>query len=94
MNHFNKNPDAHRRLAREARYVGVRGFSRAYQRGTEFKERQQWLDFQDAVGSALEAIAPAMDKMRDWFKAWKRGFMTKAQEPKQGFQLSLSLVVG
>ena len=61
MNHLNKNPDAHCRLAREARCVQVRGFSRAYQRSTEFKARQLWLDFQDAVGTALEAIAEVVD---------------------------------
>lgn len=78
MNHSLKNPVAHRRLARGANASSkVRGFSRLYQRGTEFKARQLWLDFQDAVGPALEAIAESVDKSRAWFKAWVRGFMTK-----------------
>lgn len=55
--------------------------NRAYQRGSEFKARQQWLDFQDAVGSALEAISGVVDKSRAWFKKWVRDFVTKEVVP-------------
>lgn len=77
MNHLNKNPDAHRRLAREARCVQVRGFSKTYQKGTEFKARQLWLDFQDAVGTALEAISEVVEKSRTWFRKWVSNFVCK-----------------
>ena len=94
MNHLNKNPDAHCRLAREARCVQVRGFSKAYQRGTEFKARQLWLDFQDAVGTALEAIAEVVDQSRAWFKKWVREFVTKAVVPDESSrQLNIDFVI-
>ena len=50
--------------------------------GVEFKGRQMWLDFKDAVGPALEAIADGVDKSRAWFKAWLKGFVRPAAEPK------------
>jgi hypothetical protein len=76
MNHFLKNPDAHRRLARGANAgVRVRGFSRLYQAGAEFKARQMWLDFQDAVGTALQAIATSVEASRKRFKAWAKNFV-------------------
>lgn len=94
MNHFNKNPDAPSRLAREARCVQVRGFSQAYQKGTEFKARQLWLDFQDAVGPALEAIAEVVDKSRAWLKKWIRDFVTKAVMPDDSvLQMKIVFVI-
>lgn len=76
MNHSLKNPDAHRRLARGANAgVFFRGLSRIYQSGAEFKARQLWLDFKDAVGPALEAIADSVDASRKAFKAWLKGFV-------------------
>lgn len=83
MNHSLKNPDAHRRLARGANAgVKVRGFSRIYQAGAEFKARQMWLDFKDAVGTALEAIAAGVEASRKRFEAWVRDFVRPAVEPK------------
>lgn len=76
MNHLLKNPDAHRRLARGANAgMKIRGFSRMYQAGAEFKARQLWLDFKDAVGPALEAIAASVEASRKAFKAWLKGFV-------------------
>jgi hypothetical protein len=81
MNHFLKNQDAHRRLARGANAgVVIRGFGRRYQAGAEFKARQLWLDFQDAVGTALEAISASMDAGRAWFKKWVRNFRTESRD--------------
>ena len=41
--------------------------SHAYMKGAEFKARQGWLPFMDAVGVALEVLEPVK----------KRGFRTK-----------------
>lgn len=96
MNHSLKKPDAHRRLARRANAgVVVRGFSRLYQAKAEFKARQLWLDFGDAVGPALEAIADSVDASRKAFKAWLKAFVRPADPVKPSMvQLPLSLVVG
>lgn len=51
--------------------------SRNYMKKAEFKARQLWLPFVDAVGIALEVIEPAMTAARDWFKEWKKSFVTK-----------------
>jgi len=76
MNHSLKNPDAHCRLARGANAgVWFRGLGKRYQAGAEFKARQQWLDFQDAVGPALQAIADSVDASRKAFKAWLKRFV-------------------
>lgn len=77
MNHAIKNPDAHRRLARGANASPrFRTLSRQYQAGDEFKARQLWLDFKDAVGPALQAIAADVEASRKAFKAWLRAFRT------------------
>lgn len=95
MNHFLKNPDAHRRLARGANAgVWFRGLGKRYQAGAEFKARQQWLDFQDAVGPALQAIADSIDASRKAFKAWLRAFVRpQAIELPSLLQLPLPLFV-
>ncbi|MBN8781351.1 hypothetical protein [Thiobacillus sp.] len=81
MNHFLKNPDAHRRLARGANAgVKVRGFSRIYQAGAEFKARQMWLDFKDAVGTALETISASVEASRKKFKQWLKSFRSAADK--------------
>lgn len=43
-----------------------------YMRSEEFKARQVWLKFTDAVGIALEVIADSVDSLREWFKAWSK----------------------
>lgn len=75
MNHSLKNPDAHRRLARGANAgVSFRALGKRYQGGAEFKERQMWLDFKDATGPALEAIADSVMESRKRFNAWLKAF--------------------
>lgn len=95
MNHSLKNPDAHRRLARGANAgVKAKSFSRLYQGGAEFKARQMWLDFQDAVGPALEAIADVVMESRKRFKAWLKAFrMPEPVELPNLLQLPLPLFV-
>lgn len=79
MNHSLKKQDAHRRLARGANAgVFFRGLGRRYQGDAEFKARQMWLDFQDAVGPALEAIADSVMESRKRFKAWLKAFRMPA----------------
>ncbi|MBT9540262.1 hypothetical protein [Thiobacillus sp.] len=95
MNHCLKNPDAHRRLARGAnaspKYPTL---GRQYQAGVEFKARQMWLDFKDAVGPALEAIADSIDASRKAFKAWLKAFrMPEPIELPSLLQLPLPLWV-
>jgi len=75
MNHSLKNQVAPSRWARGANAgVVFRGLSRLYQAGAEFKARQMWLRFNDAVGDALEAIADVVDASRKAFKAWQKAF--------------------
>lgn len=96
MNHSLKNPDAHRRLARGANAgVWFRGLGRRYMGGAEFESRQMWLDFQDAVGTALQAIANGVDASRKAFKAWLRAFRMPAPvELPSLLQLQLFVMEG
>lgn len=95
MNHSLKNPDAHRRLARGANASPrFRSLSRQYQASAEFKARQAWLDFQDAVGTALEAISASVEASRKAFKAWLKAFrMPEPVELPSLVQLPLPLFV-
>jgi hypothetical protein len=95
MNHSLKNPDAHRRLARGANAgMFFRGLGRTYQGSAEFKARQLWLDFKDAVGPALEAIAASVEASRKQFKAWMKTFIRPAPvELPSLLQLPLPLFV-
>jgi hypothetical protein len=63
--------------------------TRHYMKQAEFAARQAWLDFEDAVGTALEAIAPAMTEARKWFKEFIKTFKTKAPQPVGPIQLQL-----
>lgn len=87
MNNLNKNPDAHRRLAR-----GVQRFSRAYMKLAEFKSRQSWLDFKDSIGTALESICEAVDASRKHFMAWQKKFISKKKEPLGPVQTSFNFL--
>lgn len=90
MHHFNKNPDAHCRLARRGqRFVR---FSRVYQKSAEFKARQAWLDFQDSVGTALQAIAKVVDKSRADFKKWLKNFQIEKIEQVEKKQKSFAFM--
>ena len=55
----------------------------------EFVTRQAWLDFKDAVGTALEAIAPAMTEARKYLKNFIKAFKTAAPKPVGPIQLQL-----
>ncbi|OJW81605.1 MAG: hypothetical protein BGO62_15515 [Thiobacillus sp. 65-1402] len=46
--------------------------------GDEFENRQMWLDFKDAVGPALEALASVVMERRKAFKAWLKAFRMPA----------------
>lgn len=50
--------------------------SRAYMRNAEFKARQLWIDFQDAVGTALEVLEPVKEAAWNWFNEWRKNFRT------------------
>jgi len=95
MNHSLKNQVAPSRWARGANAgVKIRGLSRLYQGGAEFKSRQMWLRFDEAVGDALEAIADVIDASRKAFKAWQKAF--RKPEPVELpslLQLPLALFV-
>lgn len=52
--------------------------SRSYMKGAEFKARQGWLPFVDAVGIMLEVLEPVKAAAWTWFKQWKKGIITKA----------------
>jgi hypothetical protein len=41
-------------------------------KGAEFKARQSWLPFVDAVGMALQVLEPVKAKAWEWFKQWKK----------------------
>lgn len=45
--------------------------NRKYERSEEFKARQLWLPFTDAVGVALQVLAEVKAEAWAWFKAWK-----------------------
>lgn len=47
-------------------------------RSAEFKARQLWLDFGDAVGTVLQTLEPVKAAAWEWFRQWKAGFVTKA----------------
>ena len=47
-----------------------------YMKGAEFKTRQFWLPFVDAVGVALQVMADVKEQAADWFKAWVKRFRT------------------
>lgn len=56
-----------------------------YMKSEEFKARQSWLPFVDAVGIALQIMSEVKEATADWFKAWVKDFRTplKIQKPDQ-----------
>jgi len=64
--------------------------SRAYMKGTEFKARQGWLPFVDAIGIALQVLEPVKAAAWDWFKKWKKDFvLAKTKKPvNKGMELT------
>lgn len=50
--------------------------SRSYMRNAEFKARQLWLAFEDAVAIVLEVLEPVKEAAWNWFKEWRKNFRT------------------
>lgn len=62
-----------------------------YMKSAEFKAKQLWLGFADAVGITLQVMADVKESAADWFKAWAKGFRT-ARTVKKPVQLPLNFV--
>ena len=43
----------------------------------EFKARQLWLPFVDAIGIVLQVLEPVKATAWEWFKSWKKAFHGK-----------------
>ncbi len=56
--------------------------NRSYMRNEEFKAKQLWLPFVDAVGIALEVMEQVKESAWTWFKEWRHDFRSKA--PRAG----------
>jgi len=88
MHQETKNPDAHRRLARGSGASFRAITNHRYMAQAEFAARQLWLDFEDAVGPALQAIGEVVMVSRKRFKNWLRSFVRpKAVAADRGEQL-------
>ena len=46
--------------------------NKTYMKRAEFKARQLWLPFSDAVGIVLEIMEECIVSARQWFKRWAR----------------------
>lgn len=60
--------------------------SKNYMKSSEFKGRQLWLNFVDAVGITLQILEEGKRKAWQWFKAW-----AKKLPRKQTKNLTLAL---
>lgn len=65
--------------------------NKTYMRSDEFKARQLWLPFSDAVGIVLEVLADLKEKNAVWLKTWIREFRTRRTIKKQE-QLKLNFL--
>lgn len=63
-----------------------------YMKSPEFKARQAWLNFVDAVGIAYQVMADVKEETADWFKAWVKNFRTPQAPKKQGQQLKFNFL--
>lgn len=54
-----------------------------YMKSAEFKARQVWLPFVDAVGIALQVMAEVKEQAADWLKDWIKDFRTPRTIEKQ-----------
>jgi len=61
-------------------------------KSAEFKARQLWLDFGDAIGTALEVLEPVKESAWLWFQKWKAGFCSKSVKPAKPLQFELLYV--
>ena len=62
-----------------------------YMKSAEFKARQIWLPFVDAVGIALQVMAEVKEQAADWLKTWIKDFRTPRTIKKQE-QLNLDFL--
>jgi len=63
-------------------------FSRAYMKNEEFKAKQLWLPFEEALKDTLEVLLYISATAARTWKEWKKSFVTKAPEatkPQQRF---------
>lgn len=63
-----------------------------YMKTPEFKARQAWLGFVDAVGVALQVMAEVKEQTADWFSAWVKSFKTPSQTKQQAQQLKFDFL--
>lgn len=63
-----------------------------YMKGPEFKARQAWLGFVDAVGVALQVMADVKEQTADWFKTWIKDFRTQQAQRKETQQLKFDFL--
>lgn len=65
--------------------------NKTYMLTKEFKNRQFWLPFKDAVGIVLELLEDSKKKTADWFKEWVKNFRKPKKNKKQE-QLNLNFL--
>lgn len=68
--------------------------SRAYMKNAEFKARQLWLAFEDAVGIVLEVLEPVKEATWNWYKEWRRNFRSKPAAPAKPIQMIFQFITG
>ncbi len=64
-----------------------------YMKSAEFKARQAWLDFVDAVGIALQIMAEVQENSAAWLKKWVKNFRMPAAKRVAPVQEALDLVI-
>ncbi|MDP1872533.1 MAG: hypothetical protein Q8K61_13065 [Gallionella sp.] len=62
-------------------------------KNAEFKARQTWLDFVDAVGVALQIMAEIKENSAEWLKKWVKNFKMPAAKQVAPIQDVLELVI-
>lgn len=64
-----------------------------YMKSAEFKARQAWLDFVDAVGVALQIMAEVKENSAAWLKKWVKSFRMPTARRVAPVQEALDLVI-
>jgi hypothetical protein len=64
-----------------------------YMKNAEFKARQTWLDFVDAVGVALKIMAEVKENSAAWLKKWIKNFKIPTAKRVAPLQDVLELVI-
>ena len=65
--------------------------NRTYMLDEEFKTRQFWLPFTDAVAIVLKLLENSKKETANWFKNWVKNFRTQQKTKKQE-QLNLNFL--